>query len=181
MAGTMIDLRKFSVDDYHKMAEAGLFAENERVELLEGRIYAVTPVGRRHAAIVAKLIAFFAPLEERTVVWVQNPLQLPPYGEPEPDVALLRFRETFYEDEVPKPGDVLLVIEVSDSTLRFDRHVKLPIYAEAGVPEFWIVDLVHNRTEVYREPAGGDYNLRDLVPFGTPLSPYQFPDISLTL
>ena len=177
----MIDLRKFSVDDYHKMGEAGLFAEDERVELLEGRVYAVTPVGRRHAAIVAKLIAFFAPLRERTVVWVQNPLQLPPYGEPEPDVALLRFSETFYEDEVPEPGDVLLVIEVcrqqpSDSTAR----VK-PIYAEAGVPEFWIVDLIHNRTEVYLEPAGGDYNLKDLVPFGTPLSPYQFPDISLTL
>ena len=177
----MIDLRKFSIDDYHKMAEAGLFAKNERVELVEGRIYAVIPVGRRHAAIVAKLIAFFAPLRERTVVWVQNPLQLPPYGEPEPDVALLRFRETFYEDEVPKPGDVLLVVEVSDSTLRFDRHVKLPIYAEAGVPEFWIVDLVHNRTEVYREPVGAAYQVREFLPFGVPLIPHHFPDISLTL
>lgn len=177
----MIDLRKFTVDDYHLMAETGLFAEGERVELLEGRIYAVTPIGRRHAATVAKLTALLSPLQGRAVLWVQNPLQFPPYGEPEPDVAVLRFSETFYEYEVPKPQDVLLVIEVADSTLGFDRRVKLPIYAEAGVPEFWIINLVHDQTEVYLEPEGADYQVKHVVPFSSPISPRHFPDISLTL
>ena len=177
----MIDLRRFSVDDYHLMAETGLFAEGERVELLEGRIYAVTPIGRRHAATVAKLTALLSPLQHRAVLWVQNPLQLPPYGEPEPDVAVLRFSETFYEFEVPKPQDVLLVVEVADSTLGFDRRVKLPIYAEAGVPEFWIVNLVHNQVEVYLEPEGADYKMQEVVAFGSPISPHHLPDISLIL
>lgn len=107
----MVETRKFMVDDYHLMAETGFFAEGERVELLEGRIYAVTPIGRRHAETVAKLTALLSPLQGRAVLWVQNPLQLPPYGEPEPDVAVLRFSGSFYKHEVPKPQDMLLVLD----------------------------------------------------------------------
>ncbi len=112
---------------------------------------------------------------------MQNPLQLPPFGEPEPDVALLRYSERFYELEVPKPRDVLLLIKVSDSTLNFDRRVKLPVYAEAGVPEYWIVNLVYDRTDVFRNPHGNDYRTTFSVPFGLPLSPLAFPDFSLAL
>lgn len=176
----MIERRRFSVEDFHKMAEAGLFAEDKRVELLAGNVYERTPVGRRHAAVVAKLVARLS-LGERALLWVQNPLQLPPFGEPEPDVALLRYSERFYELEVPKPRDVLLLIKVSDSTLNFDRRVKLPVYAEAGVPEYWIVNLVYDRTDVFRNPHGNDYRTTFSVPFGLPLSPLAFPDFSLAL
>lgn len=176
----MIERRRFSVDDFHKMAEAGLFAEDERIELLAGNIYEMTPVGRRHAAMVAKLVSLLS-LGDRALLWVQNPLQLPPFGEPEPDVVLLRYSKHFYEHEVPKPQDVLLLIEVADSTLNFDRRVKLPVYAEAGVPEYWIVNLVYDRTDVFRDPHGQDYRTTFSVPFGSPLSPRHFPDVSLTL
>jgi len=175
-------LRKFTVDDFHKMAEVGLFGEDERVELLRGEIHEMTPVGKRHAATVAKLLTLFSTaLAGRVVFWNQNPLQLPPHGEPEPDLALLTFSEDHYENTPPQPKDVLLLIEVSDSTLLFDRNVKAPIYAEAGIPEFWIVNLIHDRIEIFQEPQGTTYRTQLSAPFGLPVSPLHFPEVSITL
>jgi len=146
----MIDFRKFTVDDYHLMAETGLFCRGDRT--VRRTIYAVTPIGRRHAAASLSSPPFFLLYGARCAVGAE-PASVPTYGEPEPDVAVLRL----YEYEVPKPHNVLVVIEVADSTPGsnhtqcFDRRVKLLIYA-GRASQSWIINLVHDQTEVYLEP-----------------------------
>lgn len=178
----MIEARKFTIDEYHQMADAGLFAEDERVELIEGTIYAMTPIGRRHAAILGKLNTLLAAaLADRAIVWMQNPLPLPPYGEPEPDLLVLEPSRDFYQTQSPDPQGVLLLVEVADSSLPFDRTVKLPVYASAGIGECWLVNLIDDKIEIYREPAGRRYQARSSIPFGQPVSPLQFPEVAITL
>lgn len=179
----MIEARKFTIDEYHQMADAGLFAEDERVELVEGTIYAMTPIGRRHAATVAKLSDLFAAstVRDEAIIWIQSPLRLPPYGEPEPDLVLLKRTPDYYETRAPEPKDVLLLVEVADNSLPFDRTVKLPVYASAGIGECWLVNLIDDKIEIYREPAGRRYQARSSTPFGQPVSPLQFPEVAITL
>lgn len=177
-----VEARKFTVGDYHKMADAGLFAEDERVELIEGTVYAMTPIGKRHAAILGQLNTLLAgSLAGRAVVWMQNPLPLPPHGEPEPDLLLLKAAPDFYASQPPSPTDVLLLVEVSDSSLGFDRTVKLPMYASAGIEECWTVNPIDNQTELYREPRGRRYESRQVLPFGQALTPLHFPEVEITL
>ncbi len=179
----MIEARKFTIDEYHQMADAGLFAEDERIELIEGTIYAMTPVGRRHAATVAKLGDLFSAskVRDEAIVWIQSPLRLPPHGEPEPDLVLLKRTPDYYETRAPEPEDVFLLVEVADSSLPFDRAVKLPVYASAGIVECWLVNLIDDQIEVYREPVGRRYQTRSSVPFGQAVSPLQFPEVAITL
>ena len=150
--------RLFSVEEYHRMAEAGILHEDDRVELIEGRIIRMAAIGSRHAACVKRLIALLA---SRTagdaIVSAQDPVQLPDYSEPEPDVALLRPRADFYARAHPTPDDVLLVIEVSDTSPEYDREVKLLLYARAGIPEAWIVDLNREEVWTYSRPEDGSY------------------------
>ncbi|MER3399777.1 MAG: Uma2 family endonuclease [Thermoflexus sp.] len=172
--------RLFTVEDYHRMREAGILSEDDRVELIEGEILEMSPIGSRHAGTVARLVRIFSQrLGERAVVWPQNPIRLGVYSEPQPDVALLRPREDFYEAEHPGPGDVWLVVEVADRSVEGDRGVKAPLYGRAGIPEFWLVDLAAGVVEVYREPGVEGYrSVRRLGP-GETLAPLAFPDCVL--
>lgn len=134
--------RLFTVDEYHAMARAGVFGEDDRLELIEGEIVEVAAIGSRHAACVKRLIRLLVEkVADRAVIGAQDPVRLSDLSEPEPDVSVLRPREDFYESAHPGPEDVLLIVEVADSSIGIDRHVKVPLYARAGVPEVWLVDL----------------------------------------
>lgn len=150
--------RTFSVDDYYRMVEVGLLAEGERVELIEGEVIKMSPIGSRHAACVARLTALFSrSAGVQGIVWVQNPVRLDAYNEPEPDVAVLRPRADFYAAGHPTPPDVLLLVEVADTSVEYDRQVKVPLYARAGIAEVWLIDLTSDAVEIYAQPAEGAY------------------------
>jgi Uma2 family endonuclease len=150
--------RCFTVAEYNRMGEIGILTEDDRVELIEGEIVEMSPIGRRHAACVDRLTELFSErLQRKVIVRVQSPVVLNDYAEPQPDVALLRRREDFYERALPAPGDVLLIIEVADTTLDYDRQIKVPLYARAGISEVWVVSLVDEQVEVYTRPADGAY------------------------
>ena len=148
---------KVSLEEFHRMVEAGVFPEDSRLELVEGDLVEMSPIGKRHAAKVAKLTALFGPLvPQKAILFVQSPLVV---GNSElyPDLALLKPRRDFYEEELPQGRDALLVVEVADTSLHYDLEVKLPLYAKAGVPEVWVVDLVREKAHVFRKPQGEGY------------------------
>ncbi len=150
------------------MAEAGILPEDARVELVEGEIVTMSPVGKRHMAAVKRLMDLLFPLQQarKALLQVQDPLRLSPESEPQPDLALLSYRENFYRDKVPEAEDALLVIEVADTSLDYDLTVKLPLYAKAGIPEVWVVDLVRDRVHVFRKPSGEGYGERQTLEEG---------------
>lgn len=148
--------RLFSVAEYHRLGEAGVLTEDDRVELIEGEILAMTPIGSRHAACVDRLTALLVrAVSPGAIVRVQNPIRLGDRSEPEPDLCVLRPRDDYYAEAHPGPADVLLIVEVSDPSAGYDRATKLPLYAGAGVPESWIVDLLEERVEVHAAPSRG--------------------------
>ncbi|ADI13623.1 Uma2 family endonuclease [Truepera radiovictrix] len=172
----MITKRKLTVADFLAMGEAGLFAPDERVELLEGEIYTMSPPSSKHAAWVDRMMkALERACGDRAIVRVQSPVALSEEDAPEPDVTVLVPRADFYEAELPRATDVYLVVEVSVSTLLHDRKVKLPIYARTGVPEYWLVNLEKGRLEVYREPQGDHYRVRLLLGLHEPLTLAALP------
>ena len=173
---------RLDVDQYHRMGEAGVFEGNERVELIEGELVEMAPIGDRHAGTTNKLArSLFAAAGERAVVAVGNPVRLDRYNEPQPDFALLRSRPDFYGGSKPAPADVLLLIEVADSSLRYDRAVKLPLYARHGVPEVWIVDLQSGTVEVCREPAADGYAVVSRAGVGEVLEPALLPGLRIAV
>lgn len=164
------------------MGEAGIFAEDDRFELVDGQIVEMTPIGPRHAAIVDRLTRLFtSTLGERAIVRVQNPAVVDPYSEPQPDVSLLAPQDDFYFTAHPRTPDVLLLVEVADSTLRFDRMVKRPIYAAAGLREFWIVDIGGQVVESYRQPSGADFGERLVFTGSDTINPVAFPDVAFAV
>ena len=149
--------KRFTVHDFHAMIEAGVFHEDDRLELIDGEIIKMTPIGKRHVVCVRRLTTFFARnLPQDVFLDVQNPLYLAEGREFYPDLMLLRQTANTNED-IAEPSDVLLAVEVSDTTLRFERTVKLPSYAEAGVPGVWIIDLRNERVLIHRDPLDGVY------------------------
>lgn len=172
--------RRFTVDEYHRMAEAGILGEDDRVELLDGEIVQVSPISARHAATVTRLQRLFERLAgDRAIVRVQNPVQLDRYSEPEPDITLVTPRDDFYAGGHPAPRDVLLIVEVADTSLRSDRHRKLPSYARAGIPEVWLVDLTVDRVERHREPRGDAYADQQILGRDATLTPLLLPDVAI--
>lgn len=154
----LTDKRLFNIDEFHRMSEAGILSEDERVELIEGEIRRMSPIGSHHVGCVNRLTAVLNRLAADTaVVSVQNPILLGDNSEPQPDVALLNLRPDFYSNSLPKPEEVLLLIEVSDTTAEDDRQKKVPLYAEWGIPLLWIVDLPAGVVEVYSNPVNGTY------------------------
>ena len=172
--------RRFTVAEYYAMAEAGILAPDERVELLDGDVIAMPPIGNWHASNVDLFTNTFpAQLYGHAIVRVQNPVRLDDDSEPQPDVMLLQWRDDFYRDGHPGPDDVLLLIEVSDSSVDFDRTAKLSAYAEAGIPEVWIVNRPDRRIESYSDPSGDEYaTVRHYDP-GESIAPQAFPDVML--
>jgi len=147
----------WTVEEYHRMGEVGLLDADARVELIEGEIVEMAPVGDAHAAISNRLNRLLVlAVGERGIVAVGNPVRLSPHSEPQPDFSVLRPRAD-YQTRGPRPEDLMLAVEVSDTTLRRDRRVKLALYAIAGIPEFWIVNLEVREVEIYRSPAGDTY------------------------
>jgi Uma2 family endonuclease len=150
--------RWITVDEYERMGKAGIFHPDDRLELLEGEIYEMSPIGSPHAACVDFLITLLTEFARRRfIVRGQNPIHLNDFSEPQPDIALLRWRDDFYKYGHPMPADVLLVIEVADSTVESDRSYKMPLYAKAGISEAWLVNLPDEKIELYAEPADGAY------------------------
>ena len=172
--------RRFTVTEYYAMADAGILTENDRVELLDGDIIHMTPIGDWHAASVNRFTDLLhTPLKGRVVYISQNPTRLDDVSEPQPDVMLARWRDDYYESGHPKPSDVLLLIEVSDTTVDYDRTRKLSAYARAGIPEVWIVSRPDRRIEAYTNPSEGAYtSVRNAGPTET-IAPQSFPDVAL--
>jgi Uma2 family endonuclease len=174
--------RRFNVEDYYRMAEAGILGEDDRVELIEGEIVEMPPIGPAHGGGVTYLTNTFARLvEDDAILSVQNPVRLSDLSEPVPDLCLLRPRADFYRESHPRPEDVLLLIEVADSTAAFDRRVKLPLYARAGIREYWIVDIGKGTVEAHREPTSGGYAERKELRPGGRLAPRALPHAILNV
>ena len=153
--GDLLTRHKLTVGDYYRMAEAGILGEEDRVELINGEIIDMAPIGVGHASVVSRINkTLVLACGDRAVVSVQNPVRLDEFNEPQPDFAVLQPRTDFYGTQHPGPADVLLLVEVSDTSLRYDSAVKLPLYARAGIAEVWIVDLRRRAVHSYRLPSG---------------------------
>ena len=178
----LVARRYFTVVEYHKMAEAGILGEDDRVELIEGEIVQMSPIGRGHLACVDRLNDLLVRgLGDEVIVRVQGSIRLNGGSEPEPDLVLLRRRPDFYASADAGPEDVLLVIEVADSSLAYDYGVKVPLYARAGISELWLVDLRDGSMSVFLEPAGEGYRSVVVVRGDDCVSPHAFPELVLTL
>jgi len=174
--------RRFTVTEYHRMAEAGILREDDRVELLDGEVVEMTPIGPRHAGRVKRLNRIFsARVGDRAIVSVQDPIVLGTHWEPEPDVVLLRPRPDFYGSAHPRPEDVLLVVEVAETSLERDREIKLPAYAAAAIPEVWILNLLEDGLDVYRDPASDGYGKVRRLERGGRVAPLALPDLELSV
>ena len=174
--------RRFTLDEYHRMGEAGILPPDSRVELIEGEIIQMAPIGALHAAVVARVSAFFTDrLRDRATVWPQNPLLMAHHqSEPQPDVILLERRDDFYAGALPAPEDVLLIIEVAESSLRYDRAAKFPLYARAGVGEAWLVDLDQRRIEIHRGPGARRYADVRILAGAERFTALAFPDVAVS-
>ena len=173
--------RRFTVEEYCAMADAGILAEDERIELLDGEIIVMPPIGAPHEDGTTRLSSgLIYRLHGRAWVRVQNAVRLDDYGLPEPDIAVVRLRDDYHRERAA-PADVLLLIEVADSSLESEREVKLPRYAAAGIPEVWIVNLRTRQVEAYNDPGDGAYQSRRVVGAEGSISPRAFPDVVLNV
>lgn len=181
--GTSTVVRKhFTIDEFQQIAAAGVFGEDERFELLEGEIVQMSPLGPQHAACVDRLNRSLQRLvQDQAIVRVQNPIRLGEYSQPQPDVALVQPRDDFYAGGHPEPEDLLLLIEVSESSLAYDRDVKLPLFARAGIPEVWLVALVPQVVEVYRGPSEDGYGEKRTLRRGETIVPLLMPAVKLAV
>lgn len=168
VAQDLLTKHRLTIRDYHRMGEAGILHEDSRVELIEGEIIDMAPIGSSHSGTVLHLSTLLTRAAgERAIVSVQSPIVLGEHSEPEPNIALLQPRQDFYKSSHPRSEDVLLVVEVAESSLRYDREIKIPLYFRYGIPEVWLVDLANNQLIMFRRPEGGAYQ-ELIVP--TPLS-----------
>jgi Uma2 family endonuclease len=178
-----IQKRFVTIDEYHRMGEEGVFPPDARVELIRGEIIEMSPIGPRHAGSVRRFNrSFSARLSPYAIVDVQNPVELREQdSEPQPDITLLRLRDDLYSTATPAPEDTLLVVEVAESSLSFDRRVKMHLYAEAGIPESWLVDLKSDTLFVYRHPSPESYQDVRAYRRGESVAPEAFPDVVFTV
>jgi len=175
-------IRRITVDDYHRIADAGVFDPAERFELLDGFLIEMAPIGHRHgyaARTVANLLMYA--LGRRAIIETNAPLSLTADSEPQPDVLVLRPPFTLYRERLPRPVDVLLLIEVSETSRSYDRGPKARSYAEAGIEELWVVDLVEEEVVVHRDPQADGYATRTPFRRGQRIAPERFPDVSIAV
>ena len=183
----LLPIRRFSVAEYHEMGKVGILSEDERVELIEGVIIEMSPIGSKHAATVKKLNRIFSNRlsPNEAIIGVQDPVFLDDGTEPQPDISILKPRDDEYADEHPGTFDVLLIIEVADTSAEDDRDVKLPRYAAAGIPEMWIVNIPGRKIEAYRIPVGekddAGYRVRVEYREDDTLTPEAFPDVDIVV
>lgn len=171
---------RWSVEEYHQMARSGLLNETDRVELIEGELIDMAPIGSKHAFRVDSVArALQLAAGKRFLVRVQNPILLGEHSEPQPDIAVVKNKN--YAEAHPGVEDVLLIVEVSDTTLAYDRDVKLALYACHGIPEVWLLDVNAGELTVYREPAEGQYRLIRKPTRAAAVSPVLVPGVTITL
>ena len=169
----------FSVDDYYRMAEAGVFPIGARIELIEGEVIEMSPIGNRHAGEVIRLTTLLnRKVGTSAFVSVQNPVRLNDFSEPQPDIALLKPRADYHSNSHPTPADVLLIVEVSDTTVAYDRSVKLPLSARAGIPETWLMVLPKDLIEVHSQPVNGKYQKVQRLKRGKTLVSPTVPELN---
>ncbi len=162
------------------MAAAGVLSEDDRVELIDGEVVEMNPIGSRHAACVGRLTEFLGRLAAgEAIVWVQNPVQVNDFSEPLPDVALLKRRDDFYAQANPQPADVLLIIEVADSSVEYNRDIKVPLYAGAGIPEVWLINLSEETIEIYTRPVGDTFQELRIAKRGESLTAKSIPSLTI--
>jgi Uma2 family endonuclease len=174
--------RLFTVAEYERVTTAGILGEDDRVELINGEIITMTPVGSRHASAVKRLLHAFLPLQAAGTVLlsIQDPIHLSAHSESQPDLALLRPRPDFYAAAHPKPSDVLLIVEVAETSAEFDRTVKLPLYAKENIPKIWLVNLPENQIEVFRDPRPNGYQTHQILSRGQTIVPLASPTFTIT-
>ena len=174
--------RLFTTEDYHRMMASGILSEDDYVELLRGEIVEMSPIGSRHAACVKRLNRLLSRLiGERGVISIQDPIRLDAHSEPQPDLAVLRPRPDYYATAHPEPKDVLLLVEVAETSAGYDHEVKLPLYAQANIPEVWLVDLAEECIRVFDQPAPQGYDgIRHYWRSDT-IAPQAFPDVQIAL
>ena len=173
---------RLSVDDYHKLGEVGILTEDCRVELIEGELIEMSPVGAQHVNLVNRLTKIFVlAVGDLGVVSIQNPVTLPPHSEPQPDIAVLKQSIDGAAPSLPRAEDVLLLIEVADTTLAYDRTTKLKIYAQAGIREMWIVNVQAKSIEIYQEPSANGYLRKHEFGLQDAVTPSALPQVSLAL
>jgi len=171
---------RFTVADYYLMAETGVLKPDARVELLNGEIIDMSPIGPFHGGVVKRLNNFFTRAsQDRWLVVVQDPVRLDDHSEPEPDLMLVKNAPDFYTSRHPEPEDVLLLIEVSDTSLEVDRNEKLPAYGHAGIPEVWIINLNDGTVEIHREPHFTGYGSRTILRAGDQAKPQASPEVTV--
>lgn len=177
-----ITLRPISVSEYARMREVGILREDDRVELIAGEIRNTSPIGPPHASIVRRLTELLVSLlGDTALVSVQNPVQLDDYSEPVPDVAVLRPRDDYYAKQHPKGPDVLIVIEVADTTVDYDRKEKIPRYANAGIPEAWLIDISSQLIEQYTLPGKSRYQNVRILEWGDTLAVQAIAGLQVTV
>lgn len=172
--------RLFTVAEYEQMAQAGIFREDDRLELIDGEIFEMSPIGSRHAACVRRLQHLLARVSgDRALVDTQNPVILNDASEPLPDVVVLQNRSDLYAARHPRPNDIFLVVEVADTSLSYDQEVKIPAYARSNIPEVWVVDLNSASVHIYRTPTAAGYQAHTRVQSDTTLAPHAFSECTL--
>jgi len=184
MTRPLENLRKrlINIDEYHRMAEVGILTPNDRVELILGEILNMSPVESKHSAIVKRITKLFVTaFLDSAIVQIQDPIQIQKHSEPEPDALILKPREDFYVDKLPSPEDAFLLIEVADTTLDYDKKVKLELYAEAGIPEYWIVDANEDQILKYLQPENKQYKKMEIASIGDSINCNAFPDVTFAV
>ena len=178
---TQVAKRLFTIEDYYRMADAGIIGREDRVELIRGEIVQMSPIGSLHASVVDSVAQlFFESVAGNAIVRVQNPIRLEAQiSEPEPDISLLLPRQDRYRMAHPTPEDVLLVVEVSDSSLEYDRGVKIPLYAEAGIPEVWIIAPDEDGIDRYADISDGEYRHMERFHLGDAIAPTLLPSAQM--
>jgi Uma2 family endonuclease len=171
---------RFTRSDYHRMAQTGILAPNARVELIDGDIIEMSPIGHRHLAAVDRATRLFVrAVGDDAIVRVQGSIALGDNGEPEPDLTLLRFRDDFYAMAPATEEAVLLLVEVADSSEGYDQRTRAPLYARYGIPELWIANLNRDQLVVHRDPTPDGYGTVQVLRRGESISPLAFPDLTV--
>jgi Uma2 family endonuclease len=174
--------RRFTVTEYHQMAQARILGEDDRIELIEGEIIEMSPIGPLHSAIVARLTELFVvTFRDAAQINVQSPIQLTDDTEPEPDLTLLRRLPDYHASHTPEPNDIFLVVEVADSSLVYDRQVKSQLYAQSNIAEYWVIDLNAETVTEYRDAGPDGYGITRVLRRGEQISPAAFPDRAVTV
>jgi len=177
-----LDIRLLTVQDYHCMAEAGIFHPEERVELIEGQIFQMAAKGTAHEAAITRTERLLRNrLGEQVLLRLQSPVQLNNYSEPEPDIAVVAPNPLDYEDHHPTPSEVFLLVEVADTSLKHDREVKAPVYARSGIVDYWVLDVNERKLHVYRLPSSQGYQSEMILAEDVTISPLAFPDCTIAV